>query len=62
MLAPEGERLVEFVTHGLSEQERQRIGDPPVTIRGKVFGELSPAARAVGWPTWPDGRSGSAGR
>jgi signal transduction histidine kinase len=29
VLAPEGERLVEFVTHGVSDEERARIGDPP---------------------------------
>jgi signal transduction histidine kinase len=29
VIAPEGERLVEFITHGLSDDERHLIGDPP---------------------------------
>ncbi|GAA4346451.1 sensor histidine kinase [Angustibacter luteus] len=29
VIAPEGERLVEFITHGLSADERSLIGDPP---------------------------------
>lgn len=29
VLAPEGERLVEFITDGVSDEERQRIGSPP---------------------------------
>src|SRR5919107_6107642 len=29
VIGPDGERLVEFVTHGVSDAERARIGDPP---------------------------------
>lgn len=29
VLAPHGERLVEFVTQGISEDDRRKIGDPP---------------------------------
>ncbi len=29
VLAPHGERLVEFITHGMSEPDRERIGDLP---------------------------------
>lgn len=29
VLSPDGEHLVEFVTHGVSPEERERIGDPP---------------------------------
>nr|WP_238338132.1 GAF domain-containing sensor histidine kinase [Pedococcus badiiscoriae] len=29
VLSPDGEHLVEFVTHGVSPEERARIGDPP---------------------------------
>ncbi|QGN56811.1 GAF domain-containing sensor histidine kinase [Nostocoides sp. HKS02] len=29
VLSPDGEHLVEFVTHGISPEERARIGDPP---------------------------------
>jgi nitrate/nitrite-specific signal transduction histidine kinase len=29
VLSPDGEHLVEFVTHGLSPEERARIGEPP---------------------------------
>ena len=30
VLAPDGERVVEFVTEGVTQQEREAIGDPPV--------------------------------
>src|SRR3954451_15868378 len=29
VIGPDGERLVEFVTHGVSDAERELIGDPP---------------------------------
>ncbi|WP_460968067.1 GAF domain-containing sensor histidine kinase [Pedococcus soli] len=29
VLAPDRDHLMEFITHGLGEEERQRIGDPP---------------------------------
>jgi signal transduction histidine kinase len=29
VLSPDGERVVEFVTQGITEQEREAIGDPP---------------------------------
>src|SRR5215218_6590497 len=29
VIGPDGERLVEFVTHGVSDPERELIGDPP---------------------------------
>lgn len=29
VLAPEGERLVEFITHGVSDEDRAAIGEPP---------------------------------
>lgn len=29
VLAPDGEHMMEFITHGVSAKERERIGDPP---------------------------------
>ena len=29
VLAPDGDHLMEFITHGMSYEQRQRIGDPP---------------------------------
>src|SRR5690242_2033856 len=48
VIGPDGDRLVEFVTHGLSDAERERIGDLPhgagvlgLLIRSDAVGQLT---------------------
>lgn len=44
VLAPDGDNLVEFVTHGISDEQREQVGDPPkgLGVLGLLIREPKP--------------------